>query len=47
VLLVIGVSRLALTVPYLLTRSVWSSLIAHITLDWSIFALVLLGAARG
>jgi len=47
VLLVIGVSRLALTVPYLLTRSLWSSLIAHITLDWSIFALVLLGAAKG
>ncbi|MBI1686214.1 CPBP family intramembrane glutamic endopeptidase [Caulobacter hibisci] len=47
VLLVIAVSRLALTIPYLLTRSVWSSFIAHITLDWSIFALVLLGAARG
>ncbi len=47
VLVVIGMSRLGLTIPYLLTRSVWSSFITHITLDWSIFALVLLGAARG
>lgn len=46
-LLVIGASRMVLTIPYLLNRSVWSSFAAHITLDWSIFALVLLGAARG
>ncbi|PVM94172.1 CPBP family glutamic-type intramembrane protease [Caulobacter endophyticus] len=46
VLLVIGVSRLVLTIPYLLTKSVWSSFAAHLALDWSIFALVLLGSAR-
>lgn len=46
VLLVIGVARLVLTIPYLLTRSVWSSFVAHICLDWSIFALVLLQGAR-
>jgi uncharacterized protein len=47
VLLVIGVARLVLTIPYLLTKSVWSSFVAHLTLDWSIFALVLLGSMRG
>ncbi len=46
VLLVIGAARLVLTIPYLLTKSVWSSFAAHLTLDWSIFALVLLGSAR-
>jgi len=46
VLLVIGIARLVLTIPYLLTRSVWASFTAHICLDWSIFALVLLQAAR-
>lgn len=46
VLLVIGIARLVLTIPYLLTRSVWSSFVAHICLDWSIFALVLLQGAR-
>lgn len=45
VLLVIGVARLVLTIPYLLTKSVWSSFVAHICLDWSIFAFVLLQAA--
>ncbi len=47
VLLLIGVARLVLTIPYLLTRSVWASFTAHICLDWSIFALVLLQGARG
>ncbi|MDG2530841.1 CPBP family intramembrane glutamic endopeptidase [Caulobacter endophyticus] len=46
VLLVIGVARLVLTIPYLLTRSVWASFTAHICLDWSIFAFVLLQGAR-
>ncbi|PVM86794.1 CPBP family intramembrane metalloprotease [Caulobacter radicis] len=46
VLLVIGIARLVLTIPYLLTRSVWASFTAHICLDWSIFAFVLLQAAR-
>lgn len=45
VLLVIGVARLVLTIPYLLTRSVWASFTAHICLDWSIFAFVLWQAA--
>lgn len=46
VLLVIGVARLVLTIPYLLTKSVWASFTAHVCLDWSIFTLVLLQGLR-
>lgn len=41
VLLIIGGARLVLTIPYLITKSVWSSTIAHIANDWIIFAVVL------
>lgn len=41
-LLIIGSARLVLTIPYLLTRNVWSSMIAHVTNDWVLFAGVLL-----
>lgn len=44
-LLVIGSSRLVLTVPYLLTKTIWASFIAHLTLDWSLFAGVLVLSA--
>ena len=43
VLLIIGTARLVLTVPYLITKNIWSSTIAHITNDWLIFAVVLIG----
>jgi len=41
VLLIIGTARLVLTVPYLITKNIWSSTIAHIANDWLIFAAVL------
>ena len=44
-LLVIGAARLVLTAPYLLTKNLWSSFIAHLTHDWMLFALVLLWGA--
>lgn len=44
-LLIIGTARLVLTVPYLITKNVWSSTIAHVTNDWLIFAIILAGAA--
>lgn len=34
---VIGVARLVLTAPFILTKSVWSSTIAHVTNDWLLF----------
>ena len=39
-LAVIGTARLALTLPFLITKSIWSSTIAHVTNDWLLFALV-------
>lgn len=41
-LTVIGVARLVLTLPYLITRSIWASTAAHIANDWLIFGLALL-----
>lgn len=41
-LLVIGSSRLVLTIPYLMSKTIWASYIAHLTLDWSLFLAVLL-----
>lgn len=39
-LLVIGTARLVLTAPFLITRNIWSSYTAHLTNDWSLFALM-------
>ncbi len=47
VLLIIGTARLVLTVPYLITKSIWSSTIAHVTNDWLIFAVVLIAGTAG
>ncbi len=44
-LLIIGAARMVLTASYLLTRNLWTSVIAHLTNDWSIFAVVLLANA--
>ncbi|CAN7253429.1 CPBP family intramembrane metalloprotease [Phenylobacterium sp. LjRoot219] len=41
-LLVIGVARLVLTVPYLLTKNIWVSTLTHVAHDWSLFAVILL-----
>ncbi|MFN3837362.1 MAG: CPBP family intramembrane glutamic endopeptidase [Brevundimonas sp.] len=43
---VIGVARLVLTLPFLITRSVWTSTITHVTHDWLLFGTVLLLAER-
>jgi len=41
----IGVARLVLILPYLLTRNIWSSTIAHVVNDWLLFgAALVLGA---
>lgn len=45
VLLVIGSARLVLTLPYLITRNIWASTIAHVTNDWVAFGTVLALAA--
>ena len=47
VLLIIGTARLVLTVPYLITKNIWSSTIAHVANDWLIFAVVLVAGAAG
>jgi membrane protease YdiL (CAAX protease family) len=47
VLLIIGTARLVLTIPYLITKNIWSSTIAHITNDWLIFAVVLVAGSAG
>lgn len=44
-LAVIGVSRLILTTPYLLTKNLWSSVIAHVANDWGLILIMLTLAA--
>lgn len=39
-LTIIGMARLALSLPFLITRSIWSSTVAHVANDWLLFALV-------
>lgn len=39
-LAVIGTARLALSLPFLITKSIWSSTVAHVTNDWLLFAVV-------
>ena len=45
VILVIGSSRLVLSLPYLWTRNVWVSTLTHVTLDGSIIAFALVVGA--
>lgn len=40
-LAVIGVARLVLTIPYLVTKTLWSSVIAHIANDWGLMLIVI------
>lgn len=47
VLLIIGTARLVLTIPYLITKNLWSSTIAHIANDWIVFGAILLLSALG
>lgn len=46
-LLLIGPVRLVLTLAYIKTRSIWTSTIAHVFNDWSMFTFTLLVAASG
>ncbi len=41
---IIGSARLVLTLPFILTKNVWVSTGAHITNDWLLFSISLLGA---
>lgn len=45
-LLVIGAARLALTASWLVTKNLWTSFVAHLANDWSLFAFAMLVAAR-
>lgn len=45
VLLIIGTARLVLTLPFLITKNLWVSTIAHLTNDWIIFAVVIVASA--
>ena len=38
----IGAARLVLTLPYIMTKSLWVSAGAHIIYDWTLFAIVAL-----
>jgi membrane protease YdiL (CAAX protease family) len=42
--LVIGVARLVLTLPWIMTKNIWVSTGAHIINDWSLFGVAVLGA---
>ncbi len=39
---IIAIARLCLSAPFLITKSIWSSTITHVTHDWVTFGLVLL-----
>lgn len=39
-LAVIGTARLALSLPFLITKSLWSSTVTHVTNDWLLFGLI-------
>jgi hypothetical protein len=44
-LAIIGSARLALSLPYLITKTAWSSTIAHVTNDWLLFAIAVAASA--
>ncbi|WP_314586902.1 CPBP family intramembrane glutamic endopeptidase [Paenibacillus terrigena] len=46
-ILVIGTARVILLYPYLKTKNIWTSTIAHIMNDWFIFSLAFLGTILG
>ena len=41
---IIGIARLVLTLPWIMTKNLWVSTGAHILNDWTLFSLQLLGA---
>jgi membrane protease YdiL (CAAX protease family) len=45
-LLGVGVARLVLTLPYIMTKNLWVPTGAHVLNDWASFSLALFGAAH-
>ncbi len=45
--LLIGLVRLVLTLAYMTTKSIWSSIIAHVLNDWAMFTLLIAATALG
>jgi uncharacterized protein len=43
-IVIIGSARMMLTLPWILTKNIWVSTGAHITNDWLLFSMSLLGA---
>ena len=43
-IVIIGTARMVLTLPWILTKNIWVSTGAHITNDWLLFSMILLGA---
>jgi hypothetical protein len=43
----VGVARLILTLPYIMTRNLWVSSGAHVLNDWTMFSASLLRASMG
>lgn len=43
---VIGAARLVLTLPYLITRNIWSSAVTHVTHDWLLFGTTVMLATH-
>jgi len=41
---IIGIARLVLTLPWIMTKNLWVSTGAHILNDWTLFSMQLLGA---
>jgi membrane protease YdiL (CAAX protease family) len=41
----VGVARLILTLPYIMTKNLWVSTGAHVLNDWIIFSVSLLGTS--
>ncbi|WP_340007864.1 type II CAAX endopeptidase family protein [Paenibacillus sp. FSL K6-0276] len=41
----IGIARVILTLAYMKTKNIWTSIIAHILNDWAIFGMGMLGSA--
>jgi hypothetical protein len=41
----VGIARLALTLPYIMTKNLWVSTGAHVLNDWATFSVSLLGAS--
>ena len=46
-IIVIGLARLVLLLPYVKTKNIWVSTGAHILNDWTLFTLTLVGASAG